>query len=109
MGCLFDPGACIAAGWTNLWVGFVGAVPWWAWIAIALIAIGIVWKFAGWPGLIALAFGVGYFARDLHAAFKIVRKEPIENVDGPDAEPAPKRPEKPRRKTLQDLFREGLR
>jgi hypothetical protein len=104
LSCLFDPGACIAAGWTNL----LAAVPWWAWVAIALVAVGVIWKFASWPGLIALAFGVGYLARDIARAYRVVRQEPFENVDGPDAEPPLRRP-KPRRKTLQDLFRDGLR
>jgi hypothetical protein len=105
MGCLFDPGGCIAAGWTHL----LASVPWWAWVAIALVAVGVVWRFAGWPGLIALAFAAGYFARDIARAYRVVKQEPIENVDGPDAEPSPKRPAKPKRKTLQDLFRDGLR
>jgi hypothetical protein len=104
LSCLFDPGACIAAGWTNL----LAAVPWWAWVAIALVAVGIVWKFAGWPGLIALAFAVGYFARDIGKAYPVVKQEPFENVDGPDAAPPPAKPKKKRR-TLEDLFRDGLR
>ena len=105
MGCLFDPGSCIVSAWYS----FLAAVPWWAWAITALVLVGVVWKFAGWPGLIALAFGVGYFARDIMSAYRVVRTEPIENVDGPDAEPAPKRPTKPKRRTLEDIFKEGLR
>ena len=105
--CILDPGSCIASAW----YGLLAAVPWWAWVAGALLAIGIVWKIAGWPGLIALAFGIGYFARDIMAAYRVVRAEPRhENVDGDDAEP-PARPNKPKkkRKTLQDLISDGLR
>lgn len=104
--CLVDPGGCIAAGWSNL----LAAVPWWAWVALALVAIGLAWRLAGWPGVVALAFVGGYFARDLMRAWRVVRAphEPVEHVDGPDAEPAPKRQPK-KRKTLEDLFREGLR
>jgi len=103
--CIFDPGACIAAGWTNL----LASIPWWAWIITALVIVGVVWKFAGWPGLIALAFGIGYFARDLMRAYNSVRThEPIESVDGDDAAPPPKKTKK-KRKTLEDLFRDGLK
>jgi hypothetical protein len=103
--CIFDPGACVASAW----YGLLAAVPWWAWVIAVLIAIGMVWKLAGWPGLIALAFGVGYFARDILRAYQVVRRhEPIENVDGDDAAPPPKKRVK-KRKTLQDLFGEGLR
>jgi hypothetical protein len=103
LGCLMDPGGCIAAGWANL----LATVPWWAWLVIALVVIGMAWKLAGWPGLIALALGAGYFARDVLAAYRVVRTDRHENVDGDDASPPPTKPK--RRKTLQDLIRDGLR
>ena len=52
----FDLAACvggIVSGW------FLG-LPGWAWIAGALLVIGLVWRLAGWPGLVALGGVVGY-------------------------------------------------
>jgi hypothetical protein len=53
----FDLGSCL--GGMLFW--WVPLVPWWAWLLVALIVVGIVWKVAGWPGLIALAAGAGFF------------------------------------------------
>lgn len=48
---------CYLEGW--FW-GLVNMVPLWAWIALAIVAVGVIWKFAGWPGLIGLAGAVGF-------------------------------------------------
>jgi hypothetical protein len=101
--CLLNPGPCIATGWHNL----IATVPWWVWVIIALVAIGLVWKLAGVPGLIAAAFGAG-FAAGYAVASQRTAKSP--------AAPAPKRttrlpfpPLGTRPKTLQDMFRDGLK
>lgn len=56
MNCLFDPMGCITGA---LWQ-WVASIPWWAWAALGLAIVGIVWKVAGWPGLIGLAAATGY-------------------------------------------------
>lgn len=38
-----------------------GWVPWWAWAGIALLALGGVYKWVGWQGVLALGFGVAAF------------------------------------------------
>lgn len=87
MNCLFDPFGCLSTGVSSLFWGTVGAVPWWGWAIAALVLVGVVWKFAGWPGLIALAAAAGFiFGRR-------TADEPIEHVDGKDAfipRPVPK-------------------
>ena len=103
LGCLFDPGPCIASGVH----GLLAAVPWWAWVVLVLVVIGLVGQLAGWPGLVGLALAAGYLAgRSDWTPY------PSEHVDGPDAEPpVPRRKvkPKPRPKTLEDLFRDGLK
>lgn len=44
----------------NLLFGWVALVPWWGWAIAGLVVVGIVWKIAGWPGLLALAGAAGY-------------------------------------------------
>jgi len=77
----FDLAACvggIVSGW------FFG-LPGWAWIAGVLLVIGLVWRLAGWPGLVALGGVVGYFIG------RHDKKPPVK---------APPQPEPKRRKTL---------
>jgi hypothetical protein len=104
LGCLLDPGPCIASGWHNL----VAAVPWWLWIIIGLVLIGIVWKLAGVPGLIAAAFGAGFIAGSMVKS----GARPAATVATAPSRSPPRLPFPPigaRPKTLEDLFREGLK
>ena len=53
----FNLAACLSgqlSGWFAL-------VPWWALAAVALIIVGIVYRLAGWLGLIGLAGAFGYW------------------------------------------------
>lgn len=87
----FDLGACawgIVSGWA-------GMVPWWVWALVALVVIGIVWKVAGWPGLLALAAGVGFILGRRSA-----REAPDEIWPDPDPKPVRVKP----RRTLRDVF-----
>lgn len=99
------------------------AWEWWAnvsWLNKTLIVagllaiiLGVSWGFlsmlkriGGWPAAIgAVAVIVGLVLAILPR--KPADELPSENVDGPDADPPPAKPKK--RKTLQDLFREGLK
>lgn len=56
MSCLFNPIGCLNEGFWNL----LGVVPWWGWAVLALALVGIVWKLAGWPGLLGLGFLAGF-------------------------------------------------
>lgn len=98
--CLFDPGSCIEAGFHNL----ITSVPWWAWVIIAIIVVGVIWKFAGWPGVVALALLVGYIGGRAHVF------EPGGIGGTTSTVPPPKRKvvKRPKPKTLEDLFKEGL-
>lgn len=79
MTCLFDPFGCLSTGISSVFWGTVSAIPWWGWVLAALVLVGVVWRFAGWPGLIALAAAAGFiFGRR-------TADEPIEHVDGKDA------------------------
>lgn len=53
---IFTLGGCIHA----LLFGWVADVPWWAWAAIALVIVGLVYKFSGWLGVVGLAGAVGF-------------------------------------------------
>lgn len=68
----------------NVLFGWVALVPWWGWALAGLILVGIIWKLAGWPGLLALAAGAGFIlgrrSTDEH-----------EHVDGKDAAPSVRR------------------
>lgn len=82
---------------------------------LASIVIGILWslgsmlkRIGGWPAVIgAVVAIVGLVLALLPRA--PVDEQGSENVDGPDAEPSPAKPKRKRRKTLDDLLREGLR
>lgn len=86
----------IADAINHVLFGWVSAVPWWAWWALALAAIGAVYKFTGWPGIVALAAAVGYLL-----GRNGVSKLPDAVL--PPAKPAP--PPKKRMKSLEDLIR----
>ena len=54
--CLLDPVGC-TLGAIGAWFA---SVPWYGWALLAAIVVGIVWKLAGWPGLLALVAGAGF-------------------------------------------------
>ena len=35
----------------------ISLVPWWAWLAMAVTAVVVVWRFFGWQGALAAAAG----------------------------------------------------
>lgn len=61
----------------HLLFGWVALVPWWGWALAGLVLVGIVWKLAGWPGLIALAAGAGFILG------RRSTDDPVEVEDGP--------------------------
>lgn len=82
----FDLGACVS----TTFLGWIAVVPWWAWGLIALIVVGIVYKLAGWLGIVALAGAAGYGAKALQDA---------EHGDGEPVAPPPRR-----KTTIFDYF-----
>lgn len=94
LGKSFDLGICLrsmTAGWVPDWVLWL--LPYWPWL-IVIGGLGLVYRLAGWPGVVSFVFGLG---------FLIGRK----STDKPKAvEPdyetgEPPRPERPKkRKTL---------
>lgn len=100
MSCLLDPFGCLSDGIGNTFWGLVAVIPLWGWVLAGIVLIGVIWKFAGWPGLIALAAAVGFIfgRRTAH--------EPIENaLDGKDTfvpRPKPKVTVRKKRKTIFD-------
>jgi hypothetical protein len=88
-----DLGQCawgIASGWA-------GMIPWWGWALAVLILVGVVWKIAGWPGLIALAAGVGF----IFGRRSVAERDDI----WPHHDPKPAKAPKKRRKTIFDRWR----
>lgn len=77
--------------------GLIGMVPFWGWAVLALIVVGAVWKFAGWPGLVALGAVAGFILGR--------RQEPV-----PDSEiwPHPDTPKKPRKTAKRTLPQDSL-
>lgn len=81
-------------GWVPDWLWALA--PYW-WIPVGLLVIGIVWKFSGWPGLLALAGTVGAaLGWKLRGDYDEAHKPPP---------PKPVPAAKPKRKTLADLFK----
>ena len=90
----FDLGGCI---W-GMATGWMAIVPWWAWLALAVAGVGVVWKFAGWPGLIALAGVAGFI-------FGRTSKEDRDEIwPHPDDKPVRKAPKR-KRPTIFDRWR----
>jgi hypothetical protein len=91
--CLTDPVGCVAA---SLWAWAL-TVPWYWWALVAAVVVGAVWKFAGWPGLLALAGAVGFI-------FGRRSAEPEhEHVAGKDADPPRVVKRKGKRPTIFDI------
>ena len=91
--------ACLSgqvAGWFAL-------VPWWAWAAIALIIVGIVYRLAGWLGLIGLAGAFGYWL-GRRGPDPFPHEDLQRGEDGPEM-PRQIVPAKPRVRTIFDILR----
>lgn len=89
----FNLEACVwsAAG------GIGGMLPWPVWLVLALLLIGIVWRFAGWPGLVTLGGAVGFI---------LGRRSAVEDDEiWPDADRGKRPKAKQRRPTIRDLWR----
>lgn len=89
----FDLGGCIG----GIVTGWAGMIPWWGWVVIALLVVGMVWKFAGWPGLLTLAAGVGFI---------FGRRSATERDDiWPHPDPKPEKAARKKRPTIFDRRR----
>lgn len=94
----FDLGGCL--GGLLFW--WVPLVPSWGWLLAALVVVGVVWKLAGWPGLLALAAAAGFFLGRRSA------NEPDDIWPHPDdPKPLPKR--KKARPTIFNMGRKRSR
>lgn len=104
----FDVGACLhqlAFGWVPDWFWLV--LPWWPWVVI-IGGLGMAYRFAGWPGVVAFATGIGFiFGRQ-----SVKHSDPVEHVDGKDAAPPVRKPKKSKdpvtrksRETVSDWFK----
>lgn len=60
----------------GVFLGWIAAVPWWAWIVCFLVAVGFVFRLAGWLGVVALAGAAGYVARGLQDAERSAQRPP---------------------------------
>jgi hypothetical protein len=70
--CASNPWQCFTA---PLWAWATG-LDWYWYAIIALVVVGVVWKLAGWPGLLALAAGAGFIL-----GRRSVEPEPVEVPD----------------------------
>lgn len=114
MECVFNPGKCFSSGLDGIQHFLLGWVPDWLWalapywwVPAGLLVIGVVWKFAGWPGLLALSGTVGValgwkLRGDVDASEHFPNGHPDPK---PVAKAAPKPAPKPKPKTLADLFK----
>ena len=63
-------------------LGLLSLIPLWGWLVIALVVIGVIYRFAGWPGLVGLGVAVGYVLRSWQD-----RKTPPSAAPAPTAKP----------------------
>jgi hypothetical protein len=99
LGKTFDLGLCIKTatlGWLPEWVWWL--LPYWPWL-IVVGGLGLVYRLAGWPGVGAFVFGLGFLVGRRSAD-----TEPDLGLPAKDAAPAPTKPKK--RKTILDQFRD---
>lgn len=83
----------------DVFLGWIAVVPWWVWIVCFLVAVGFVFRLAGWLGVVALAGAVGYVARGLQDGEKAAQ----EDKGSARAPPAPVA----HHKTIFDMFNGG--
>lgn len=101
----FDLGRCVASiafAWVPDWVWMV--LPYWPWIVIVGGGL-MVYRLAGWQGLVLFAGGLGFLAgrRSIESgAAKVSASEPDEIWPPQRGQKAP--PGK-RVRTIQDMFR----
>jgi len=91
--CFLDPIGCIGGA---LWQ-WVASIEWYWWALLGAVFVGIVWKLAGWPGLLALAAGAG---------FLLGRRQPTHEDDiWPDPDKPVRRSSQkpPKRKTVRTV------
>jgi len=88
--CVIDPFGCLSDGIGQM----IASIAWYWWALAGLVLVGIVWKLAGWPGLLALAAGAGFILGRRSAP------DPIEHVEGKDAAPPVHRPRVKPKRTL---------
>jgi hypothetical protein len=86
LGKNLDLGLCahsLFLGWVPDWVWVL--LPYWPWIVV-IGGAGMAYRFAGWPGVVAFAGGLGFLAGKLSNK----PHEPIEQLppDHPDAAPS---------------------
>lgn len=93
MACVLDPFGCL----TGAFWAWIATIPLWVWVVGALVLIGAVWKFSGWPGLLGLAGAVGFILGRRSA------DPEHEHVTGKDAAPAPRVKRKGKRPTIFDI------
>lgn len=104
----FNLGGCVNSvlfGWVPDWFWVI--LPYWPWIVV-IGGAGMAYRFAGWPGVAAFAGGVGFiFGRQ-----SVKQPDPIEHVDGKDAEPTVRKPKlrkepttRKSRETVSDWFK----
>lgn len=58
--CLLNPLTCAQSIAENAFYSVITGVPWWAWVALILVVLGVAWRFAGIPGLVAAAGAIGF-------------------------------------------------
>jgi hypothetical protein len=96
LGKTFDLGLCIKSatlGWLPEWVWWL--LPYWPWL-IVVGGLGLVYRLAGWPGVGAFIFGLGFLV-----GRRSVDTEPDYETGEPVTPPKPKK-----RKTILDTFRD---
>lgn len=86
-------------------VGVVTAIPIEAHFIGAAIVAMLVLKWLGWPGMVAIGFGLGWVLGLKRVGVEIVQKPqpPVEDYERAIA------PSKPKRPTLLDKIRDGLK
>lgn len=106
--CVLDPIGCVGSAMS----AWFASIAWYWWALGGLIIVGAVWKFAGWPGLLALAGAAGYVLgrRDSSKEDDIWPDPDTPELPKPTRKPKPvnwQDGEIPRRKTAMERWIEG--
>lgn len=67
----------------------ISLVPWWAWLAMAVTAVAVVWRIFGWQGALAAAAGLVAalsYGKGRAEGKAIIEAEQKENRDALQAE-----------------------
>lgn len=82
-----------------------GWVPWWAWAGLALLALGGVYRWVGWQGMVALSIGIAaFFGYRQGWNDKSKGNLPIIPVDPIKVPTTPITPQPRKRRTLMDII-----